>query len=544
MGYVVRIWAPPAGALPESVEAAAEMVAALDKVGGTTETPAFAALAQRLIGSFPTVDLAPEDGDPVAWTDWSSTDRLDDAVWNLGLNVDMLDAAHPVLVKEANALGLCVTDDQAGAIFLPGGKVLGSGGFKPAPPHEPAKLNRDDLQPATIAPTQPYRLHILGATMVTIAGAERELNWARQGAGIGEFRMRCFEAFVRMLNHDQRDAQPLPWFDGQPLELRIEGKVMTVEIRAERIAAIRPRVLLAAAWQGLSVYDPQAQQAFWPSGSFVVGDELYEVWRKGKAVYPEYPPFRAHTVMAETLPALLAPLGFTLADRCEGWLRYERRRTGIQQSLSISCNKSYPGSRIDVRVDIEMTPEVPRGEGIPWPQRDDGTPLRLQIRTNMTRFFAPGETYAWFLDYDPDRNADYQTWFKVYADNHVRSAAQAITQKLIERVLPVLRQGETVGGLNEVVNAKLPVAGQKSDGPFVDSHWSPYHLMLAHLADDPRFEAMCAEAQARYGAVWERGGARIEQHGLPPSQFAAIKAAREQAGRRAATTDSHSTLAP
>jgi hypothetical protein len=532
MSYVVRIWSPPAGTLPESIDVAAGMVAAQDKGGKTTDNPAFVTLAQRLIQNFPTADLVPEeDGDPVAWADWSSTDRLDEAVWNLGLNVDMLETVHPVLVKEANALGLCVTDDQAGAVFLPGGKILGSAGFKPAAPHEPAKLSLDDLLPATIAPTLPYRLHILCATMVSVADAERELNWARQGASCSEFRLRCYETFVRMLNHDQRDAQPLPWFDGQPLDARFEGKMMTVEVRADCIAAIRPRVLLAAAWQGLSVYDPQAQQAFWPSGSFVVGDELYEVWRKGRAVYPEYPPFRAAKVMAEALPALLGPLGFTLADDCDDGLQYERRLTGIRQGLSVFCGDLYPGTRIEIRVDIEMTPEVPRGESIPWPQREDGTPLRLNIRTNFTRFFAPGETYAWFLDYDPDRNAAYQTWFKVYADNHVRSAAQAITQKLIERVLPVLRQGETVGGLNEVVNAKLPVAGQKSDGPFVDDHWSPYNLMLAHLADDLRFDAMCADAQARYGASWERGG-RLEQHVLPPSQFAAIKVAREQARNR------------
>ena len=151
MTYVVRIWEPPSDrSLPDSLDAAEKQVHELDACRPSGENPKFVALAQRLTQRFPTADMWPvgdddDDGevplDEVAWKDWSSTDKIDDAVWNLGLNTGMLEDVRPVLIAEANALGLCVTDDQAGEVYLPGGKALGLPGQVPAPANKESQYD-------------------------------------------------------------------------------------------------------------------------------------------------------------------------------------------------------------------------------------------------------------------------------------------------------------------------------------------------------------------------------------------------------------------
>jgi hypothetical protein len=154
--YVVRIWEPPSDRpLPDSLDAADKLLHELDACRPSAEKPKFVALARRLTQRFPTADMWPvgDDGeedevplDQVAWKDWSITDKIDDAVWNLGLNTGMLEDVRPFLIEEANALGLCMLDEQAGEAYLPGDKVLRMPGQQPAPAN---KDNEYDDVPRT-----------------------------------------------------------------------------------------------------------------------------------------------------------------------------------------------------------------------------------------------------------------------------------------------------------------------------------------------------------------------------------------------------------
>ncbi|MDP1982901.1 MAG: hypothetical protein Q8K23_10160, partial [Sulfuritalea sp.] len=93
--------------------------------------PKFHALAARLVRRYPDLNGMPSpEGDEeasvddLAWADGEISGESDDAVLNLGLNTARLDEVQPFVVAEANALGLCVMDEQAGKVFLTGGSVL------------------------------------------------------------------------------------------------------------------------------------------------------------------------------------------------------------------------------------------------------------------------------------------------------------------------------------------------------------------------------------------------------------------------------------
>lgn len=130
MSYVVKIWDAASGlALPESVDAASRLLGELETGPAPGGNPKFVQLARQLTQRFPTPDMLPGDeGEPdfaeIAWSDWPIDGKTEAAVWNLGLNVGMLDEARPFLMQTAGALGLGVLDEQAGEAHLPGGAVL------------------------------------------------------------------------------------------------------------------------------------------------------------------------------------------------------------------------------------------------------------------------------------------------------------------------------------------------------------------------------------------------------------------------------------
>ncbi len=123
MSYVLRIWENAADQpLPKTVDEAEARLAALRDVR-TEQNPKFIRLAKHLVQKFP--DPEEDESEESAWSDWPLDGETDnEPIWNLGVNTYRLDEVRPVVMQEANALGLCVMDEQAGEVYLPGNTVL------------------------------------------------------------------------------------------------------------------------------------------------------------------------------------------------------------------------------------------------------------------------------------------------------------------------------------------------------------------------------------------------------------------------------------
>jgi hypothetical protein len=153
MSYVVQIWENPTSrALPASIDEAVQLLDELHEAR-SEQNPKFIFLAQRLTSRYPCMcspttgaedddeEISPSD---YAWSDGPIDGRTNAAVYKLGLNVGLLEEVQPFVVQEANALGLCVMDGQAGEAYLPGGKVLSLS--RPAASRQPTpQKNYDDV---------------------------------------------------------------------------------------------------------------------------------------------------------------------------------------------------------------------------------------------------------------------------------------------------------------------------------------------------------------------------------------------------------------
>jgi hypothetical protein len=134
MSYVVQIWENPQDiSLPASIDAALQILETLQSCQLNEFNQKFIALAKRLKQRYPDMDSMSFDEDEdddfdfseLAWTDLRINGETLDAVYGLGINVnDLFEEVRPFVMQEATALGLCVLDEQAGEVYLPGGKVL------------------------------------------------------------------------------------------------------------------------------------------------------------------------------------------------------------------------------------------------------------------------------------------------------------------------------------------------------------------------------------------------------------------------------------
>jgi hypothetical protein len=127
MSYVIHIWQHPATEpLPADSQSASRWHEQLSRLSGQP-SPHFTPLAQRLREIFADDPAEEDDGDFDSDSVWleeppkAGTDR----VWALGLNSGQLHRSMPVIVREANALGLLVYDFQTGNAYLPNGSILG-----------------------------------------------------------------------------------------------------------------------------------------------------------------------------------------------------------------------------------------------------------------------------------------------------------------------------------------------------------------------------------------------------------------------------------
>ncbi len=153
MSYVLKIWENPSGAvLPATVNEAVGLLEKLHK-SRPGQNPKFILLAQRLTKRFPcpSSDDVPSDVEDIsedddwAWGGASMDGKADAAVYVLGVNI-RIEGLRPFVIQEANELGLCVMDDQAGEIYLPGGKFLS---VHASPASQPVPEIDDDDVPKT-----------------------------------------------------------------------------------------------------------------------------------------------------------------------------------------------------------------------------------------------------------------------------------------------------------------------------------------------------------------------------------------------------------
>jgi len=132
MSYVIQIWENPKDRpLPVDIDEASRFLEELAQVRSGVN-PKFVRLAERLTQRYPYPGspVAPgDDSNETPASDWAWSDGPIDgmtkaSVYNIGINIGMLEEVRPFVVQEASALGLCLMDEQAGEAYLPGGKVL------------------------------------------------------------------------------------------------------------------------------------------------------------------------------------------------------------------------------------------------------------------------------------------------------------------------------------------------------------------------------------------------------------------------------------
>ena len=142
MSYVLQIWNPAhATTRPTRVEQAVALVTSLRQERPGTN-PKFVALAQKLTEKYPDLAdvLAQEDEDAeCAWSDGPIDGKTESAVFNLGLNVALLEKVRPFVIRHAIALGLSVLDEQAGQAWLADGGMLRMPRLVPPPVEKAAE---------------------------------------------------------------------------------------------------------------------------------------------------------------------------------------------------------------------------------------------------------------------------------------------------------------------------------------------------------------------------------------------------------------------
>ena len=113
-------------ALPSTID---EAISLLAELGQTQpgQNQKFVLLARRLMNRYPSLETDGDEEIPQsewAWSEGLVDGKTNNAAYGIALNTGLLSEVQPFVVKEANALGLCVMDEQAGAVYLADGKAL------------------------------------------------------------------------------------------------------------------------------------------------------------------------------------------------------------------------------------------------------------------------------------------------------------------------------------------------------------------------------------------------------------------------------------
>lgn len=119
MGYIIEFWQLPTNQTkPASFDEAEQLLDTLKKQKPENLLPKFRQLAQNLMAACPD----PEDAEPedAPWPEAPLYGEEDCAVWSITPNLSMIDELMPIMVQQAHALGLSMTDPQSGISYCPG----------------------------------------------------------------------------------------------------------------------------------------------------------------------------------------------------------------------------------------------------------------------------------------------------------------------------------------------------------------------------------------------------------------------------------------
>ena len=127
MSYVVHFWSQP---IPKSLDQAHQIFTSLQN-DSRGQNPLFPMLAKRLTARFPCILELDEDDPRAAWSDGPLDGLTQNGTYGIGIQTDKVDEVQPFVVETATSLGLVVSDDQQGEVYLPGGTLLNHDGARP-----------------------------------------------------------------------------------------------------------------------------------------------------------------------------------------------------------------------------------------------------------------------------------------------------------------------------------------------------------------------------------------------------------------------------
>lgn len=124
MSYVLHIWEnPPGRPWPASVEEADRVLHALQATA-SDQNPKFVALVHKLTSRYPASPTREDMLQGPAWTDGPLDGETDTAVFTVGIGLRRWNEIQPFVVEQARSLGLNVTDELSGDVFLASGATL------------------------------------------------------------------------------------------------------------------------------------------------------------------------------------------------------------------------------------------------------------------------------------------------------------------------------------------------------------------------------------------------------------------------------------
>jgi TPR repeat protein/acetyl esterase/lipase len=219
MSYLIQVWLPtPNQPLPASLEQASRQLRSLRGRPADSARPRFIHLAQRLAER----DAATGDADGArAAALLNDTSRT--AVWSIDIDPARRDELRPLVIAEANALGLNVSDGQAGEVYLANGTVL---------------TLRENV--ASLAP----HAAVAGDSLPSCTALERLAAAARDGDAQAQHALA--EAYRLGRGVEPAIETALPWFEAAARQGYAEAQYSLGEIyRQGRWRAKDPRQALA-----------------------------------------------------------------------------------------------------------------------------------------------------------------------------------------------------------------------------------------------------------------------------------------------------------
>jgi hypothetical protein len=133
MSYVVNVWESP---VPTDLDSATDILSKYSDES-TPQNPKYLQFAAAL-KALSDEHLAADPDNELPWVYGVPDGRCEYAVWNVQVETSAIALALRMLVKAARPLGLTIYDEQAAALWLPDGRVIGDPGIDEVPASPPS----------------------------------------------------------------------------------------------------------------------------------------------------------------------------------------------------------------------------------------------------------------------------------------------------------------------------------------------------------------------------------------------------------------------